>query len=326
MLFFRLPFENTFLTVVKDSAGPAAVSFVSFDENQKIDFDGKIQEITADAIPEILASQLVSEKKISPEEDHNSYCEKLANIVDFIAENHLKKLVISRQKTIDFEELYPGKAISLTNTFLNLCKAYPNALSYFFIKEEMCWMGAFSEVLAKFNRKTNVLETMSLAGTLPLDEDWTVKEIEEQQPVSKYISDILSKYSDSMQSSNTYDHISGNIKHLRKDFKAKINPDNLEILVSDLHPTPAVCGIPKEFCKAAIAKFENSPRKLYSGYIRIETDDFIQYFVNLRCAEFFKNKSTIYVGGGITAKSDPEKEWRETELKSEAILKNIGFL
>ena len=68
------------------------------------------------------------------------------------------------------------------------------------------------------------------------------------------------------------------------------------------------------------------PRNFYSGYIRVETEDFIQYFVNLRCAQFFENYAIIYVGGGITAESSPEKEWQETELKAEAILKNMAFL
>jgi isochorismate synthase len=38
--------------------------------------------------------------------------------------------------------------------------------------------------------------------------------------------------------------------------------------------------------------------------------------VNLRCAQIFQNQIKIYVGGGITAESNPEKEWEETELKS----------
>jgi isochorismate synthase len=33
----------------------------------------------------------------------------------------------------------------------------------------------------------------------------------------------------------------------------------------------------------------------------------------------------LFVGGGITAQSNPEKEWIETELKSEAVLKNLSF-
>ncbi|MGZ5209472.1 MAG: chorismate-binding protein, partial [Kaistella sp.] len=121
------------------------------------------------------------------------------------------------------------------------------------------------------------------------------------------------------------DHISGNIKHLRTDFKAEIKAENLEKIIAEFHPTPAVCGIPKDFCREAIQKFEKHSRNFYAGYIKVETDESVQYFVNLRCVEFFINAALVYVGGGITAESSPGKEWRETELKSEAVLKNLSF-
>ena len=188
------------------------------------------------------------------------------------------------------------------------CKSYPNAFVYFFIKEGKCWIGAFSELLGKFDKKTSEFETMSLAGTLPVNETWTAKEIEEQKPVTNFIKNILKNYSSEVEQSETYDHISGNIKHLRTDFKAKIMSEDLENLISELHPTPAVCGIPKDLCKSAIEKFESHPRNFYAGYIKVETEETVQYFVNLRCAEFFENACLIYVGGGITAESSPEKE------------------
>jgi isochorismate synthase len=237
----------------------------------------------------------------------------LAEVIAFIKENRLQKLVISRRKKWDYQN------ICLTKTFLNLCKNYPNAFAYFFIENEECWMGAFSEVLGKFNKKTSEFETMSLAGTLPLNEDWTAKEIEEQKPFSDYILKILKQFSENVEMSKTQDHISGNIKHLRTDFKAKINPENLEKLVAELHPTPAVCGIPKDFCRKAIENFEKYPREFYAGFSKIETENEIRFFVNLRCGKFYKNSAHLFVGGGITKDSNPEKEWRETELKSEAV-------
>jgi uncharacterized protein YecA (UPF0149 family) len=38
----------------------------------------------------------------------------------------------------------------------------------------------------QYNKITEDFETMSLAGTLPVSEDWSEKEIEEQKPVSIY--------------------------------------------------------------------------------------------------------------------------------------------
>ena len=318
MLYFRFPLSDSIFTV-NENSDKKSVSFLSFDETESIDFYGNIEEFFFNE--NILSNQISTELLEFKEENQFEYEAKLGKVIEFIKENQLSKLVVSRRKLLNFE----GQKVNLSQTFLNLCKSYPNAFVYFFIKDGKCWIGAFSELLGKFDKKTSEFETMSLAGTLPVNEMWTAKEIEEQKPVTDFIKNILKNYSSEVEQSETYDHISGNIKHLRTDFKAKIMSEDLENLISELHPTPAVCGIPKDLCKSAIEKFESHPRNFYAGYIKVETEETVQYFVNLRCAEFFENACLIYVGGGITAESSPEKEWRETELKSEAILKNLEF-
>lgn len=322
MVYFRFPFSDQIFTT-EENAATDAVSFVSFDKMDELHFPGKITPISRKKFleKEIFTECLTSDLKNFKEENQSSYEQKLDKVIAFIQENHLSKLVISRRKLLNFND----SKINLSQTFLNLCKSYPNAFVYFFIKDGACWLGAFSELLGKFDKKTRQFTTMSLAGTLPVEESWTDKEIDEQKPVTDFIKEILNTYSSTVQQSETYDHISGNIKHLRTDFKAEISADQVEKLIAELHPTPAICGIPKDICTQAIADFEEHPRKFYAGYIKVETEEFLYYFVNLRCAEFFKNAALIYVGGGITADSLPANEWRETELKSEALLKNLSF-
>ena len=322
MLYFRYPFSDQIYTT-DNRVALNPVRFVSFDQQENIDFQGDIKPISlAEFLKiEILSNLIPSKLTDFKQESEKDYLNKIQQVIDFIKENELSKLVISRRKLVNFK----SQKINLTQTFLNLCEAYPNAFVYVFIQNEKCWIGAFSEVLGKFNKETSEFQTMSLAGTTPLEENWTAKELEEQQPVTDYISAILNDYSAEVKQSETYDHPSGNIKHLRTDFKAQIQRSDLEKIISELHPTPAVCGFPKEFCQNAIAEFEGHSRSFYAGYIKVETDETIQYFVNLRCAEIFQNAALLYVGGGITADSAPEKEWIETELKAGAILKNLSF-
>ncbi|OWR12989.1 chorismate-binding protein [Chryseobacterium sp. VAUSW3] len=322
MIFFRFPFSEIIYTIGETSASEA-VSFLSFDQSEKLDFKGNIKAISVNYFlnHEVFNDELKMELLDFKEETSEEYQKTLLNVMDFIKENQLSKLVISRRKLVEFN----GSKLSLSQTFLNLCEAYKNAFVYFFIKDGKCWLGAFSELLGKFDKRTSEFQTMSLAGTIPVDEKWTDKEIEEQKPVTVFISNTLKNYASEVHKSDTYDHISGNIKHLRTDFNAKIEEENLEKIISELHPTPAVCGIPKEMCRNTIENFEPHPRNFYAGYIKVETEENVQYFVNLRCAEFFRNAALVYVGGGITSESSPEKEWRETELKSEAILKNLSF-
>lgn len=322
MLYFRYPFSDQIYTT-DNRVALNPVRFVSFDQQEKIDFQGDIKPISlADFLENEISSNLIPSKLTDfKEEAEKDYLNKIDQVIDFIKENELSKLVISRRKLVDFK----SQKINLSQTFLNLCEAYPNAFVYVFIQNEKCWIGAFSEVLGKFNKETSEFQTMSLAGTTSLEENWTTKELEEQQPVTDYISAILKDYSAEVKQSETYDHPSGNIKHLRTDFKAQIQRSDLEKVISELHPTPAVCGFPKQFCQNAIAEFEDHSRSFYAGYIKVETDENIQYFVNLRCAEIFQNAALLYVGGGITADSSPKKEWQETELKAGAVLKNLSF-
>ena len=87
-----------------------------------------------------------------------------------------------------------------------------------------------------------------------------------------------------------------------------------------LHPTPAVCGLPKKEAFEFIQENEGYDRGFYAGYLGIDSQRRTkEYFVNLRSAEFCQNQIKIYVGGGVTAESNPQKEWEETELKSGTI-------
>ncbi|CAI8756438.1 chorismate-binding protein [Chryseobacterium sp. IT-36CA2] len=319
MIYFKLPFDERLLSAEQKSI-KNAVNFFSYNGLDQISFNGDIFEINPAEFDHTMITNetLTKDTTKSSAETKEEYCNTLQKVIEVIKENNLPKLVYSRRKIFtDFN------TINYRESFKNLCKSYPNAFRYLFNDGQNAWMGAFSEVLGKFNKSTYEFETMALAGTLPISEEWSEKEIEEQKPVTSYIQDILKNYSETINQSETYDHISGNIKHLRTDFKTTIQPEDLDRIIQDLHPTPAVCGIPKDFCNENIRKYEKFPREFYAGYIKVETEDSILYFVNLRCARLYKDSVHVFVGGGITAQSNPEKEWRETELKSEAILKNL---
>lgn len=319
----RLPFTDHFLWATPQENGKERVKFTSFDKQKKI-------AISTENLESLYIAQLrerLSDLKANPTfiEDFSipttqEYLEKINQAIAIIKENKLPKLVISRPIVKEITTL------NITESYIQLCQKYPNTLCYILWTEKELWMGATPEILGKFNKKTDEFTTMSLAGTLPVNEEWSIKEIEEQKPVTQYISEILGNYTNEIiKKSETYNHISGPIKHLRTDFKATIRKKHLENLIAELHPTPAVCGIPKDFCKQKIEEIEGQSRDLYAGYIKIETEEEIFFFVNLRCGKIYQNKVIAIAGGGITALSSPEKEWQETELKSQAILNNLVF-
>ena len=89
----------------------------------------------------------------------------------------------------------------------------------------------------------------------------------------------------------------------------EIEEFELKNLLNTLHPTPAVCGLPKEAAKSFILQNEKYDRTFYTGFLsEINDNSVTKPFVNLRCVEIDKKLAEIYVGGGVTEQSDPEKE------------------
>jgi len=324
ILIIKFPFDKNIYTTNESSQNSedSFVAFHTFDKKSKKIFKGELIKISEKKIKETN----ITVEKLEPFtyniQNKEEYIKNIENVVNIIKEKKIPKVVISRQKRVDFPK---GETIDLGKTFLNICRDYSNAFVYLFVDEKEAWLGATPEILGKYDKNNNSFETMSLAGTIPVSESWSNKEIEEQKPVSQYIHSILNALSgtEKLYKSPTYDYISGNIKHLCNDFKIKITGEKIPKLIDTLHPTPAVCGIPKEICIKIIKNTEKHDRKLYSGYIHVENSRASSYYVNLRCAQIYKNGIILYAGGGITEGSQAEKEWLETELKMDTIFKRL---
>ena len=228
-----------------------------------------------------------------------------------------KKLIFSRIKKIDTT---PGNLYKL---FDALKKSYPTAFIYLVnIANEGCWIGASPEILYTQN---GLAHTMALAGTqrdlgLPLEEvRWGNKEIEEQSIVERYFQRILQNRGINFKKSTRQTVKAGNVLHLHTDFT--FNPrGKVYELISDLHPSPAVCGMPKQSAKEFIINNEPHTRAYYCGFLGpVNLHKETNLYVNLRCMQVMKDHFALYVGGGILPDSDPEKEWEETEMKAKTL-------
>ncbi|MEM1123039.1 MAG: chorismate-binding protein, partial [Bacteroidota bacterium] len=228
-----------------------------------------------------------------------------------------KKLILSRIKKIN---TVPGNLFKL---FEALKSSYPTAFVYLVnIAGEGCWIGASPEILYT---QDGLAKTMALAGTqkdlgIPLElVYWRNKEIEEQAIVERYFQRILRNRNINFQKSERKTVKAGNILHLRTDFR--FNPKGKVFeLVSDLHPSPAVCGMPKQAAKEFIIKHEPHNRDYYCGFLGpVNMHEATDLYVNLRCMQVMENYFALYVGGGILPDSDPEQEWEETEMKARTL-------
>ena len=247
----------------------------------------------------------------------------VAKGIKSIKKGEFKKVVLSRKQIQDVSDF------DLIETYLKLLSLYPNAFVYVWYHPKIgLWLGATPETLLKV--ESNQFKTMSLAGTQVFKKDlkpcWTDKEIEEQNLVTTYIVEKLTSFSKKIKLSETTSVKAGTLWHLRTDIVGVLDEtkeDSLEQLIKMLHPTPAVCGLPKNAAKNFILKNENYNRSFYTGFLGELNMDAksTSLFVNLRCMQIVDNKAIIYVGGGITKESDPEKEWKETVSKSNIMRK-----
>jgi isochorismate synthase len=269
----------------------------------------------------------VSVKNNSSNKTMEEYTHLVLQAREAIQENRFKKIVLARSK-----ETGISSELSIGSVFQKISTEYPNAfVSLVYTKETGAWLTATPEILASID-KNGIFRTIALAGTQELKPGdsiqkavWTQKEIEEQALVCRYIIGCFKKIRLREYDENGPRTVqSGNLLHLRTDFAVntiELNfPELGTVMLELLHPTSAVCGMPKEVTLEFIKEHENLKRKLFSGYlgpVNINSESHI--FVNLRCANLFADKVVLYAGAGITQDSEPEKEYRETELKMEAV-------
>ena len=115
------------------------------------------------------------------------------------------------------------------------------------------------------------------------------------------------------------------IGHLKTDFRFSLKDNKgLGDLLKVLHPTPAVCGLPKEEAYRFILQNEGYDRRYYSGFIGwLDPEGRTDIYVNLRCMHIEDEQLTLYAGGGLLASSELNDEWLETEKKLQTIKRLI---
>jgi isochorismate synthase len=229
-----------------------------------------------------------------------------------IQQGEFDKVVLSRKMVLK-------KQISIVATFQNLIATYPTAFRYLFFHPKIgLWMGATPEQLVKINQ--NQFETVALAGTQLYADNviWETKEKEEQQFVTNYILDKVTSKVNELIVTDAETVKAGNLAHLKSLISGELTADfQVSDLIKTLHPTPAVCGLPKDKTIDFILKNEGYNRKYYAGFLgEYNKNNQTDLFVNLRCLEVENDVVNIYVGCGITKDSNPEKEFIETENKS----------
>ena len=247
-----------------------------------------------------------------------------ANYHSQLKNDSFRKIVLARCADEKMD-----KKVEPMELFYRACALYPRMFIALVETEKSgCWLTATPEIL--LDGKDNDWRTIALAGTMKLEGDqldgegetltWSTKNIQEQRIVATYITECLERFTGDFREEGPKTVRAANLVHLRSDFTFKLD-DNKHIgdLLNTLHPTPAVCGLPKREAFQFIVKNEHTPRRYYSGFMGPLGATETHLYVSLRCMNIDDHTCHLYAGGGLLKDSVEEQEWLETEAKMETM-------
>lgn len=252
-----------------------------------------------------------------------SYAVDFANYHAQLLSGTFRKIVLAR--CADETTAAP---IAPEELFFRACRRYPRMfISLAYTPQTGYWLAATPEILLENDGPQ--WRTIALAGTMKLEAEqlqgegetvtWSTKNIQEQRYVATYLTECLEQFASDFREEGPRTVRAANLVHLRSDFTFSL-PDNRHLgdLLMALHPTPAVCGLPKRDAFRFITHNEHTPRRYYSGFMG-PIGPSTHLYVSLRCMNIEGSHYHLYAGGGLLKDSTLEQEWLETEAKLETM-------
>ncbi|USR89529.1 isochorismate synthase [Phormidium yuhuli AB48] len=265
--------------------------------------------------------------------DIQQFQENVQQALKAIAANHLQKVVLSH--AIDLQAASP---FHLTTALAQLRHRYPDCYSFAIGNGQgQYFIGASPERLLSSHQGQLIAD--ALAGSAPRGETPSTdaqlanhllsspKERHEHRVVLHFIQQQLQSLGLTLQPVPPIRLLQlSNIQHLWTPIRANL-PNSVHPLqiLAQLHPTPAVAGVPCEEACHAIREWETLDRQLYAaplGWVNGQGDS--EFIVGIRSALINGDRARLYAGAGIVAGSDPAKELAEIQLKLQALLNTLN--
>ncbi|HEX6330007.1 MAG TPA: isochorismate synthase [Actinomycetota bacterium] len=195
-------------------------------------------------------------------------------------------------------------------------------------------VGASPELLLR--KRGRLIEATPLAGSAPRYGDSardrassaalfrSAKDQEEHAVVVDDVRRVLAAFCDRLEHPPEPDVLgTANVWHLATPFRGRLHDAATGVLdvVAAMHPTPAVCGTPRDVASEALGELERIDRGAYAGPVGwVDADGDGEWAIALRCAEITGKTARLFAGAGIVADSVPEAEVDETDRKFRALL------
>jgi isochorismate synthase len=241
-----------------------------------------------------------------------------------IESSSLSKVVLARRITAQ-----SARPFDCGRVLARLRQSVP-ACTIFSLRAEggATFLGATPETLCRVRGR--LLETEAIAGSAPGPDNPPLvpgdKEAREHRAVVDGIEQALRPLCAELQIDAAPGAIGlPHLRHLRTAVRGRLRGEvALSEVVSALHPTPAVGGVPRDRALRFLAEHEDLDRGWYAGPVGWVGDGAAELAVAIRSAMFRGGQADLFVGAGVVAGSTAEGEWLETEAKSFTLLEAIG--
>lgn len=217
-----------------------------------------------------------------------------------------------------------------------LLTEYPTCQVFAIGQGGLYFLGATPEDLVRL--EANNVQSICLAGSAPRgatpSEDQALadaltgsdKEQREHALVVDWVVERMRPLCENLHSDGPRVTRLPNVQHLATMVTGVPKPHaNILDFVDGLHPTPAVGGVPIQPALEHIRRLEGRDRGWYTGPIGwVDRHGHGEFGVALRCALLSGTRALLYAGAGIVDGSDPDQEYRETEVKLKPLLSALG--
>lgn len=254
-------------------------------------------------------------------------------ILDAIREGRLRKAVLARMLDVSLPDpVDPAHLLARLRT--------ANRAAHVFLLEPVSGAvlaGAAPEVVASL--RGSAFRATAVAGSIGRGRDAeedealgrrllaSVKDREEQEVTLREMIRVLESRVERPGGIEAEPHllVLPRIQHLESEIEGRARPGETILgLVSALHPTPAVCGLPREVALELLGEVEPFQRGWYAGPVGwFDTEGNGEFVPALRSAVGAGRHWRLLAGAGIVPGSAPAPEWEETTMKLQPALRAL---
>ncbi|TVR15288.1 MAG: isochorismate synthase [Planctomycetota bacterium] len=251
------------------------------------------------------------------------FCAVVAEAASLVHHGALRKVVLARAHDVDW---HGDHASAPLLSALRQQADSASTVYWYDLEGGASFIGTTPELLFALNG--NQLHSMALAGSRPRGQTSSedrrlarelvssTKERKEHNLVVEHIARALDgRVSQLAIPAAPVVRKLPTMQHLHSPMSATLlRPDPCDLL-SQLHPTPAVCGLPSPLAADYIRRQEGLHRGLYSGVLGWLSPGQARMVVPLRGGIICGPRARLFAGAGIVETSQPEAEAAEVESK-----------